>query len=98
MLKPRCQIWCQVISLFFYNLFDLGCDQLPDPLPVKYQAIIRGQKNQFGGMQGRGHFERNQIGIDSKGSAFSIESKRRNHRNNLLSEKKLKDTGIDLFN
>src|SRR5258708_16499913 len=49
-------------------------------------------------MQRRGHFERNQIGIDPKGPAFSIEPKRRDHRNNLLSEKELKASGINFFN
>src|SRR4051794_18129035 len=84
--------------MLFQDFFYFGRDELPESLSVKHQAFVGGKKNEFGRMQRRSHFERDQIGIDSKGPPFSIETKRRNNRNNLLSQKKLKTPGIDLFN
>src|ERR1700746_2545901 len=81
--------------LLFEDFLQFRRNEVADPLAVDNQPVGGRKKDQFCSVQGFGDFQGHKIRVDSKRSAFSIESQRRYHRNDLLLKKKLQKLGID---
>src|SRR6516165_8229950 len=71
---------------------------MPNSLAIDFEPVKRREKDDFAGTERLCNFHGNQVGINTKGSPFAIESERGYDRHNLLVKEQLQNFRVDPFN
>ena len=76
-------------DILLQQLLQIRHEHLANELPVVTQAILRGDENQFDGLERVGHGHRHAVGIHPVGLAIAVKPERRDDGNDTLIEQRL---------